>query len=639
MDWKHKRTKIENIVKILAYLISFTSFSIVYKYISPAYSITAVILFLVSIYFDLKNKYFIPRWIINIFSLIFIVLLVLRINLNDPILPIIETLLMLLGLKLIEKKRYRDYMQIYAISIFLLAGSSLLSVSIIFIFYLVLLLFLITISVVLLSYFSAGKDVNLENKVILKILLKTSLIPLLSIPLTILMFIILPRTNYPILNFLNQTGQIRTGFSDSVSLGEVSSIQEDSSLIFRVKVAKLPEKFLYWRGFTLDYFDGKKWTNLSKKDSDENVNVDGSRVKQIVYLEPYDNKYLFALDKPVYMSIANLDFNNQFSFWAKTPILKKIKYEAISVLTNKIYQESIDKNKYLQLPENFSPRIKKLVNQFIIGKNQKEIIQFFYGFLNSPDFKYSLSGLPKSDNPIEDFIFVNKKGNCEFFASSLAVMLRIAGIPSRLVAGYKGGYYNEIGGYYIILQKNAHIWVEAYIDGYWLRIDPTPASFEFFTGLDKRNIFFKISVLLDTINYYWTEMVINYNFQKQISMFKNAKEFFKKPKISYEFDKSLVLMFLYLIFGFILVFSIFKLIKIYKNPEKILINKFFKKMEKYNYVKEDNEGLEEFVRKIKDKELKQKANEFVILYESRFYKDQKLTKNEIKKLKDILNEI
>ncbi len=639
MDWKHKKTKIENIVKILTYIISFLAFSIIYNYISPIYSFSALVLFLISIYFDIKDQYYIPRWAVNISSLLFIALLILRVNLDDPVIPLLETLLMLLCLKLIERKRYRDYMQIYTISILLLAGSSLLSVSIVFVFYLITFLFLITTSVVLLSFFSAGKNVNLENRVILKILLKTSLIPLLSIPFTILMFIILPRTNYPLLNFLNQTGQIRTGFSDSVSLGEVSSIQEDSSLIFRAKIKKLKDNQLYWRGFVFDYFDGKKWKKTEDINFNENVNVDGTRIKQTIYLEPYENKYLFALDKPVYMSVGLLEFDNQFTFWTKKQNFKKIKYEAISVLTDRIYQDKIDKNKYLQIPKKFSPKIKQLVHDFTIGKTQKEILHFFCNFLNSPDFKYSLSNLPESDKPIEDFILKYKRGNCEFFASSLAIMLRIAGIPSRLVAGYKGGYYNDIGGYYLVLQKNAHIWVEAYIDGYWLRVDPTPASFEFFTGLNKKNIFFKISIFLDTVNYYWTEMVINYNFQKQISFFKDAKNFIKKPEVSLKFNKDLVLKLVAIILLVGSATAVFEFLKLKKHPEKILINQFLKKMKKHNYIKKENEGLEEFVNKIKEENLKQKAQLFVNMYENKFYKDEKFTKEDIKKLKGIIKEI
>ncbi len=639
MDWKNKETKIRNIVNVFTYLISFLSFFIVYKYISPIYSFSFLFLFLISLYFDIKNHHFFPRWLVNILSLVFVALLVLRINLDDPVVPLIETLLILLSLKLIEEKRYRDYMQIYTISILLLAGSSLLSVSIIFIFYLALLLFMITSSVILLSYFSAGKDVKLKNGTIIKILLKTVLIPVLSIPLTVLIFVILPRTNYPILNFLNHSGQIRTGFSDSVSLGSVSSIQEDSSLIFRVKVKKIRGNQLYWRGFVFDYFDGKKWYKKNQENFNKDVNVKGERIKQIVYLEPYDNKYLFALDKPVYISLQPLEYNRQFVFWTEKENHKKIKYEAVSVLTDKIYQKNINPDIYLQLPDNISPKIKKLVQEFTIGKNQKEILQLFYNFLNSPDFNYSLTELPKTDKPIEEFIFNTKKGNCEFFASALAVMLRLAGIPSRLVAGYKGGYYNDLGGYYIVLQKNAHIWVEAYIDNYWIRVDPTPASLDFFTGLNKKNILFKISVLFDTINYYWTEMVVNYNLQKQVSFFKNAKNFIKKPKIQYKIEKDTLLKLFSALLISGIIFAVVKLVIIKRNPERFLINTFLKKMEKHDYTKSENEGLEEFVKKIKEEELKDKAKSFVEIFQKRFYKDEKLSKEDIRKIKKILKEI
>ena len=72
--------------------------------------------------------------------------------------------------------------------------------------------------------------------------------------------------------------------------------------------------------------------------------------------------------------------------------------------------------------------------------------------------------MPLTTHPVEDFLFKYRYGNCEYFASAMAVMLRMSGIPSRLVGGYRGGYYIEVGKYYLIPEKNAHVWVEAYID-------------------------------------------------------------------------------------------------------------------------------------------------------------------------------
>ena len=62
--------------------------------------------------------------------------------------------------------------------------------------------------------------------------------------------------------------------------------------------------------------------------------------------------------------------------------------------------------------------------------------------------------------PLEDFLFVQKAGHCEYFASALAVMLRTVGVPTRSVNGFYGGEWNSFGHYLAVRQGDAHSWVE-----------------------------------------------------------------------------------------------------------------------------------------------------------------------------------
>ena len=81
-----------------------------------------------------------------------------------------------------------------------------------------------------------------------------------------------------------------------------------------------------------------------------------------------------------------------------------------------------------------------------------------------------------SIDPVEDFLFNRKRGHCEYFASALALMLRAVDIPARLVSGFKGGDTNKFNGQFIVQQRHAHSWVEAYVDERWILLDATPAS-------------------------------------------------------------------------------------------------------------------------------------------------------------------
>ncbi|HEY4015849.1 MAG TPA: DUF3488 and transglutaminase-like domain-containing protein [Polyangiaceae bacterium] len=93
------------------------------------------------------------------------------------------------------------------------------------------------------------------------------------------------------------------------------------------------------------------------------------------------------------------------------------------------------------------------------------------------DYAYSLSFERPAADPLVDFLLVNKQGHCEYFASAMALLARAAKIPARVAAGYRVAERNPITGRYIVRQKNAHAWVEAWLPGSgWQTIDPTPAS-------------------------------------------------------------------------------------------------------------------------------------------------------------------
>ena len=91
----------------------------------------------------------------------------------------------------------------------------------------------------------------------------------------------------------------------------------------------------------------------------------------------------------------------------------------------------------------------------------KAIEQFFS---QAGEFKYTLDLTAKADpklDPVEDFVANQRAGHCQFFASTMLVMLRQSAIPSRLVLGYKPREFNSYGQYFHVRQRDAHAWVEA----------------------------------------------------------------------------------------------------------------------------------------------------------------------------------
>lgn len=641
MQWNDdSKIRVETIVKIITYLTGLTGFVSVYRHISPFYSLSFLFIYLLSIYLDYKKTSFISRWALNALSVVVIVISFFQLNLDDPVPTMLEGLLILLAIKFLEAKKFRDYMQIYAITVFLLAGSALMTIDIIFLVYFLILTFMLTVAIVLLTYYTHDPALELGKGVVYKIVLKSLFIPLISIPLTSLMFVILPRTNFPLLNYLNREGKAMTGFTDNVRLGDVSSIQEDASIIFRANMERIDDDFLYWRGVVMDYFNGGSWRAIEKTNMGKSSYIRGKIIKQTIYLEPYGNKYLPALDKPLSVSLKDVKIYKDFTVSLSDNIEGRLKYDVFSFLSETINEADIDRDRYLQLPEGISPDITALVKSLSSGKNNREAIEVFLNFfLRGDRFKYSIKNLPVSEKPVEDFIFRYRYGNCEYFASAMAVMLRAAGIPARVVGGYKGGYYNEVGRYYMVPQKNAHLWVEAYPeDGYWIRLDPTPASIADFTLSSGRGFLFKSILFFDSINFYWNALVINYDLKKQILLLTRLRSAVRNPKINLSIEKTdIINLAAVMSAGLLVVFLSYLLFfKRKKTFEEKIIERFMKEAERNGYKKGKSEGLEEFASRIQDTDLKERAQRFAVEFEKVYYKDKTLTKAELSSLKEII---
>lgn len=98
------------------------------------------------------------------------------------------------------------------------------------------------------------------------------------------------------------------------------------------------------------------------------------------------------------------------------------------------------------------------------------------GYLRS-HYQYTRESVRRepAEDKIDQFLFENKKGSCTYFASSMAILLRTVDIPCRVVTGYTATRYNPFTGYYDVIQRDAHAWVEAYCRDYgWITFEPTP---------------------------------------------------------------------------------------------------------------------------------------------------------------------
>ncbi|HEY0447482.1 DUF3488 and transglutaminase-like domain-containing protein [Actinophytocola sp.] len=128
--------------------------------------------------------------------------------------------------------------------------------------------------------------------------------------------------------------------------------------------------------------------------------------------------------------------------------------------------------------DGINERVVALANDLVQGHattlDKVDAIQAY--FSPGKGFVYSTETAAGSDETaLEDFLFKSKSGFCEQYASSMAILLRAAGIPSRVAMGYTAGF--ESGDYRSITTQNAHAWVEVFFPGFgWVQFDPTPLT-------------------------------------------------------------------------------------------------------------------------------------------------------------------
>ena len=97
-------------------------------------------------------------------------------------------------------------------------------------------------------------------------------------------------------------------------------------------------------------------------------------------------------------------------------------------------------------------------------------------YFSEEPFFYTLQPPLLGDNPMDEFLFQTRRGFCEHYAYAFVMMMRAAGVPARIVAGYMGGEVNPVNRTVIVHQFDAHAWAEVWLDGQgWVRVDPTAA--------------------------------------------------------------------------------------------------------------------------------------------------------------------
>lgn len=478
---------------------------------------------------EVRGRQTLPTWAINLFALAVFAFYLPQLS-RTHLVPAVNILCLLLGLRLLAAKEPRHLLQVYALALFALAGSTLFDLSPRFLAFLALLFFAVALSLVLLTFARSEPELRLSFPQ-LRGLLGTGLVmPALALPLAALLFVILPRTQVPLWDFLNARGESRTGYTDRVQPGAADTISSDNALVLRAQTQELPMEDLYWRGTVLNQMEGQAWVRRTPPHSAPEQPAQGRRIAQQIFPEPGPQQILFALDSPIQVEGLRYEVSSDRVFSARRRDSQRISYQATSLLGRSLSSAaSIPRTFYLQLPGDLSPTLRSLAAE-IYGnaRTDEERLARLRRFFAEGNFRYSTSNLPTGEDSLLRFLTEERAGHCEFFASSFAVLLRLGGIPARLVGGYYGGDYNAIGGYYLVRENRAHAWVEVWRDNLgWERIDPSIYAVNYENALRPAltgGWRLSLRMAVDTLNHFWSSSLLNFDVAQQMRALRSARQ-------------------------------------------------------------------------------------------------------------------
>jgi transglutaminase-like putative cysteine protease len=463
-------------------------------------------------------------------------------------------------------RRDRDYTTLAVLAFLMVLASAVLTVDSVFLFFFAGFMLLAVATFILMEMKRSGKSATYqaqhsrdahEHRHLAFSLSRIvpSLVALILIGAAGIFFL-LPRMSAGYLGGYASASDLSTGFSDRVQLGRIGQIQQSNAVVMHIQIDGDKQGLyeLHWRGVSLENFDGKNWSNPRTQYPLQRAGDGTFTVPLFSQGVPEANRIRYASAGPVKTRLIHYRVLMEpigTGVFFLAPWARQIKgaYRGVSLDSGgavydldaqhvvNLYEAESDISKpspaqlraaaasppgyaqaYLQLPA-LDPRIAPLAAQITASaSNNYDKAAALERYLNT-HYTYTLQ-LPRGpvSDPLANFLFVRKQGHCEYFASSMAVLLRTLGIPARVVNGFRSEEFNDVTGNYVVRAKNAHSWVEAYFPGYgWVTFDPTPGG-----EIGTPQGWGRALLYLDAAESFWREWVISYDASHQFVLGKAA---------------------------------------------------------------------------------------------------------------------
>ncbi len=462
--------------------------------------------------------------------------------------PTVALLLTAFALKLTELVSRKDAYVLLFLGYFICITEFLFSQDLLIVLYSVLNIVLVTTGLVALH--QPG-----EHRFNTRPLKRASIMLAQAFPLMIVLFFLFPRIG-PLWTVPVKSHSAKTGMSDFLKPGDISNLSQSADVAFRVSFeGDIPSQAdLYWRGLVMSKLEDGAWRTLgiwdvpARERRQQKVEREGEPLRYDVLMEPSFQRWLYGL-RYARSDRSGVLETSDYRVFTLVPLEDDFRYTVESWPDAQIETELSEwrRETELALPEEGNPLTRELARQMRNSANDDwDFVTDVLAYFRNQPFVYTLQPPLLSENPMDEFLLQTRRGFCEHYAASFVMMMRAAGVPARIVAGYLGGEVNPVNRTVIVHQFDAHAWAEVWIEERgWVRVDPTaavsPERIE--SGLEQalaaegsflassplsplryRNIDWVNALRLryDALTYQWQAWVVGFNSDKQLSLLGNV---------------------------------------------------------------------------------------------------------------------
>ena len=566
-------------------------------------SLLAVILLLWRAWLAYRGSSLPPRWMLVALTLLSVAGIFMGFRTLFGREVGVTLLIILSALKMLELRSARDATVVIYLACFTLITNFFYSQSIATALFMIVTLLVIMVTWVHQQAYNLGLRPRLR---IATVLLAQ------AIPLALILFILFPRVTGPLWG-MPQDAYASSGLGNTMTPGSISKLSLSQAVAFRVVfTGQAPQRSqMYWRGPVLWNFDGYTWTQgRALRSQQTQLDKLDSATDYTVTLEPHNKTWLFALEMPTQISIPSR-LTDDFQVRQALPVNSRLRYTANSKLSYRanVEEDPLQIQRALLLPPGLNPRARQLAAGWRADLDSADaVIRAAITLFNREKFSYTLEPPPLGTNTVDDFLFETRQGFCEHYASSFVFLMRAAGIPARVVTGYQGAEYNDLGGYYIVRQSDAHAWAEVWLrDRGWVRIDPTAAispervqsglaaampdsaALPFFARTQSAWLL-KLRFNLDALTNQWNQWVLGYDQERQFAFL---------TRLGME-NVTWQKMVMHMAIGIALLIGLFTLLMLRRmaardtDAAQRLYLKFCRKLEKNGIRRDIHEGPEDF---------------------------------------------